>query len=65
MAQVDVGEVTKDVVVASSVSALGSTAVADESSRKGAAVKSSELAAKLPRVTSSFTSWPKCSTTDL
>ncbi|GMH88310.1 hypothetical protein TrST_g6939 [Triparma strigata] len=39
MTQVDIGEVTKDAVVASSVSALGSTAVADESSSKGAAVK--------------------------
>ncbi|GMI15626.1 hypothetical protein TrVE_jg49 [Triparma verrucosa] len=39
MAQVDVGEVAKDVVVASSVSALGSTAVTDENSSKGAAVK--------------------------
>jgi hypothetical protein len=39
MAQVDVGEVMKDAVVASSPSAIGSTAVADENSRKGAAVK--------------------------
>ncbi|GMI05055.1 hypothetical protein TrVE_jg13271, partial [Triparma verrucosa] len=39
MAQVDVGEVKKDVVVASSVSAIGSTAVTDENSRKGSAVK--------------------------
>jgi len=38
-AQVDVGEVTKDAVVASPVSTLGSTAIADKNSSKGAALK--------------------------
>ena len=42
MAQVDVGEVMKDAVVVSSPSAIGSTAVAEENSRKGAAVKKLE-----------------------
>ncbi|GMH96223.1 hypothetical protein TrST_g8694 [Triparma strigata] len=48
-AQVDVGEVTKDTVVASSVGTLGSTAIADENSSKGAALKKLRASGKATR----------------